>query len=188
MTTMLCATVVQTVLLLTGAEANAPAKDDTPAAESRASAADSYAEAHRAAVKTGKPIVVLVSTNWCAPCQTMKKHILPHVRARGFFKRVAFAVVNPDENSELAEQLTGGGPIPQLVMFRKSPDGWVRQKLVGGQTEEAVEDFIKEGLASDDSARKSEAKAKQAKKASAADRATAQRPDPAVEKKTPKHG
>lgn len=174
MTTMLCATVMQTVLLLAGAEAKAPA--------------ETYAEAHRAAVETGKPIVVLVSTTWCAPCQTMKKRILPRVRAHGSFKKVAFAVVNPDEDSELAEQLTGGGPIPQLVMYRKTTEGWVRQKLVGGQTEEAVEDFIKEGLASDASEKQAEAKAKGSKKTAAAERATAQRPDPAIDKKAARHG
>ena len=71
MTTMLCATIVQTALLLTGAEATT------------ADAPESYAEAHRAAVETGKPMVVLVSTNWCAPCQTMKRRVLPRVRATG---------------------------------------------------------------------------------------------------------
>ncbi|MEN6458659.1 MAG: thioredoxin family protein [Thermoguttaceae bacterium] len=164
MTTMLCAAIVQTALLLTGADADAAKSDTaksqaakTESAEADVSKAETYTEAHRIAEKTGKPIVVLVSTNWCAPCQTMKRHILPRVREHGALRRVAFAVVNPDEDSELAEQLTGGGPIPQLVMYHKTADGWVRQKLVGGQTEEAVEDFIKEGLASDASEKKPEA-------------------------------
>ena len=101
-------------------------------------------------------------------------------------KKVAFAVVNPDEDSELAEQLTGGGPIPQLVMYRKTANGWVRQKLVGGQTEEAVEQFINEGLASDDSEKKAEA-AKPAE-TPAAEHATAHRTDPATDDKSPRHG
>jgi len=58
-------------------------------------------------------------------------------------------VVNPDRDGELANQITGGGPIPQLVMFRKTSKGWVRKKLVGGQSVETVEEFINEGLASD---------------------------------------
>ncbi|MCE5269605.1 MAG: thioredoxin family protein [Planctomycetaceae bacterium] len=171
MTTLLCATVVQAALLLSGADA---------------AASETYADAHRAAVATGKPIVVLVSTTWCAPCQTMKRHTLPRVRANGILKRVAFAVVDPDEDSELAEQLTGGGPVPQMVMYHKTSQGWVRQKLIGGQTEEAVEQFINEGLASDEAEKKAEA-AKTSKRA-AADRATAHRSDPASEKKAVRKG
>ncbi len=173
MTTILCATIVQTALLLTGAEATA-------------AAAESYAEAHRTAVETGKPIVVLVSTNWCVPCQTMKRRIMPRVRTHKSFSKVAFAVVNPDEESELAEQLTGGGPIPQLVMYRKTANGWVRQKLVGGQTEEDVEKFINEGLASDESEKKAEAA--KASDPPAAEHATAHRADPAADDKTTRHG
>jgi thioredoxin-like negative regulator of GroEL len=111
--------------------------------------AQTYAEARRAVEKTGKPIVVMVGTDWCSPCQTMKKTILPSVRAHGLLRRVAFAMINPDKDTELANEITGGGPIPQLVMFRKTSKGWVRKKLIGGQSVEAVEEFINDGLASD---------------------------------------
>jgi thioredoxin-like negative regulator of GroEL len=137
MTTMFYAAVIHAVLLATGADP-APAKAN----------AETYTEARRVAVETGKPIIVMVSTDWCPPCQTMKKTILPRVREHGLFRRVAFANVNPDNDSELANEITGGGPIPQLVMFRKTAKGWVRKKLIGGQSVEAVEEFINEGLIS----------------------------------------
>jgi thioredoxin-like negative regulator of GroEL len=136
MTTALCLTLIQAAMLTTGA-------DSAPAA------ADSYAEAHRTTTETGKPMVVMVSTDWCPPCQIMKKSILPRVRERGLLRKVAFAMVNPDRDGELAEQITGGGPIPQLVMFRRTADGWIRKKLIGGQSVETVEEFISEGLAQD---------------------------------------
>ena len=136
MTTTLCAIIVHAALVLSGGGA-------TPAG------GESYAEARRTTVATGKPMVVMVSTDWCPPCQVMKKTILPRVRKRGLLRKVAFAMVNPDHNAELAEKITGGGPIPQLVMFRKTAQGWMRRKLIGGQTVEAVEQFINEGLASD---------------------------------------
>ena len=101
-------------------------------------------------METGKPMVVMVSTEWCAPCQVMKKTVIPQVRKRGLLRKVAFAMVNPDRDRELADKLIGGGPVPQLVMYRKTPDGWTRQVLVGGQTVEAVEQFINEGVASSD--------------------------------------
>jgi len=108
---------------------------------------NSYADARRECVESGKPMVVMVGTEWCAPCQTMKRRILPQILKRGLFKKVSFAVVNPDHDGLLAKRLTGGGPVPQLVMFRKSSDGWKRRKLVGGQSVESVEKFINEGVA-----------------------------------------
>lgn len=110
---------------------------------------DSYDEARRVTTETGRPMVVMVGTDWCGPCQMMKKTILPRVREHGLLRRVAFALVNADRQRDLAEKLTGGGPVPQLVMFRKTPEGWMRRKLVGGQSVEAVEEFINEGLAAD---------------------------------------
>ncbi|MFW5692962.1 MAG: hypothetical protein ACOCWL_01980, partial [Thermoguttaceae bacterium] len=52
--------------------------------------------------------------------------------------------------SLLAKRLTGGGPVPQLVMFRKTEQGWVRRKLIGRQSVEVVERFIEQGIALDE--------------------------------------
>jgi thioredoxin-like negative regulator of GroEL len=111
--------------------------------------ADSYDQAHQATMETGKPMVVMVTTDWCAPCQVMKKTVIPQVRQRGLLSRVAFAIVNPDRERDLAQRLIGGGPVPQLIMFRKTAGGWKRQQLVGGQSVESVEQFINEGIAKD---------------------------------------
>jgi thioredoxin-like negative regulator of GroEL len=110
---------------------------------------DSYSDAHAATMKTGRPMLVMVGTDWCGPCQMMKRTILPQVRQHGLLRRVAFAIVNADHDQELAEQLTGGGPVPQLVMYRKTPRGWLQRKLIGSQSVEAVETFINEGVAKD---------------------------------------
>ena len=158
MTIMLCAALVQAALLANGADTPAANADATPVAAATAEASalggSSYAEARRTTEKTGKPIVIMVSTDWCQPCQMMKRTILPRVGQRGLFRKVAFTVVNPDHDSELAEKITGGGPIPQLVMFRKTTKGWMRTKLIGSQSVEAVEDFINEGLASNEAEKK----------------------------------
>ena len=114
-----------------------------------ATESDGYADAHQQMEKTGRPMLVMVSTDWCAPCQVMKKTVIPQVRQRGLLGRVAFAIVNPDRDRDLANRLTGGGPVPQLVLYRKTPNGWLRRNLVGGQSVEAVEKFINQGLATD---------------------------------------
>jgi len=114
-----------------------------------ASDSTTYAQAHRITARTGKPMVIMVGTDWCGPCQKMKKAVLPEVRKHGMFKNVAFAMVNVDRQQDLARKLIGGGPIPQLIMYRKANDGWKRRKLVGGQSVENVEKFIKRGLSLD---------------------------------------
>ena len=99
--------------------------------------ADNYAAAHKAAVESGKPMVVMVSTDWCAPCQMMKKTVIPQVKRRGLFKKVVFTCVNPDQDRELADQVTGGGPIPQLVMYRKNVQGLAAMAACG-RTERGI--------------------------------------------------
>jgi thiol-disulfide isomerase/thioredoxin len=143
MTPIFCAAVVHTALSLFAA---AP-PTETPPTETP----ESYAEARRVTDATGKPMVIMVGTDWCPPCQTMKRTVLPRLRERGLFRKVAFAVVNPDRDGKLAEEITGGGPVPQLVMFRKTSKGWMRRKLIGAHSVEEVEQFIAEGLALSDS-------------------------------------
>jgi thioredoxin-like negative regulator of GroEL len=158
---LLCATILQAALLLSDVDA-------------KPTAAETYSAARQTTVDTGKPMVIMVSTEWCPPCQVMKKKILPRVREHGLLRKVAFANVNPDKDGELANQITGGGPIPQLVMFRKTAKGWMRKKLIGGQSVETVEEFIKEGLAMDKADKKAdrEVEKKTEKKSTAKDKAS----------------
>ncbi len=111
--------------------------------------AETYAAAYKAIVETGKPMVVMVGTEWCPPCQAMKRHILPELRKRRCFGKIVFARVNADDEAGLAKRLTGGGPVPQLIMFRKTKNGWARRKLIGKQSAETVERFVEQGLALD---------------------------------------
>ena len=159
MSLILCAALMQAAFLAAEpATADKPkvaaAKTEaTPATETakkaEADADESYSEAHRITVKTGKPLVVMVGADWCGPCQNMRRSILPRVREHGLFRKIAFAHVNVDRDRELATQLTGGGAVPQLVMYRKTKDGWSRRKMIGSHSVEEVEKFINEGLAMD---------------------------------------
>lgn len=127
-----------------------------------ASGEETYAEAHRATNETGRPMVVMVTADWCAACQQMKNDVIPQCRQRGLLRRVAFAIVNLDRERDLGTQLTAGGPIPQLLVYRRTGEGWRMNRLVGGQSIEAIEDVIKEAEASSKSA-KSDKAAKSAK-------------------------
>ena len=166
MSIVFCAVVLQTALLAAQPETSTKpesstkevvsAKEATLEAESEAD--ETYVAAHQITVETGKPLVVMVGADWCGPCQNMRRTILPRVRKDGLFRKVAFAHVNVDRDGELAKELTGGGAVPHLVMFRKTKDGWVRKKMIGSHTVEEVEEFINEGLAQDAEQHKAEEK------------------------------
>ncbi len=126
-----------------------------------AAGSDSYTQAHRATTKTGKPMVIMVSAEWCGSCQTMEKTVLPQIRKRGLLKKVNFAMVNIDRQRTLARKLTGGGPLPQLVMFRRSGKGWLRRRLIGGQSCKTVEKFIEQGIARDEATKKASGEGQQ---------------------------
>jgi len=115
---------------------------------------DSYADARRETTRTGRPMVVLVGAKWCPACVEMKQDVVPKVRRRGGLQRVSFAFVDLDRQRRLGRELTDGGPIPQLIMFRHTPDGWRRRTLVGGQNPEAVERFIRQGVELDEATRR----------------------------------
>ncbi len=109
-----------------------------------AGGSDTYAEAHKTMTETGKPMVVMVGTDWCGPCRKMKQAILPEIRKHGLLRNVAFALVNADREKKLADKLIGHGPVPQLILFHKTKEGWRKKKLIGSQNVETVENFIRQ--------------------------------------------
>jgi thioredoxin-like negative regulator of GroEL len=107
---------------------------------------ESYAEAHRQTLQTGQPMVVMVGAEWCPACKAMEANVLPEMRSRGLLRRVAFALVDLDRDGEIGRKLTAGGPIPQLIVFRKTANGWKNRRLIGNQPIETVEEFISEDV------------------------------------------
>ncbi len=106
-----------------------------------------YADARQESLDTGKPLLVLVSTDWCPPCQVMKRRTMPKVQEDGALVGLVYTKVNPDHEEELSKTLIGSGPIPELLLFRKVGEKngkalWTRDVLVGGQSAEAVESFV----------------------------------------------
>jgi thioredoxin-like negative regulator of GroEL len=114
--------------------------------------ANTYAEAHKDHSETGRPMVILVGAEWCPACVQMKNTVLPQVARRGVLQKVAFATVNADNQRSLAQKLMKGGSIPQLIMYRRSGNGWKRHLLVGKQSPERIEAFINQGLVADEPA------------------------------------
>ena len=107
------------------------------------SGTQSYNEAYRTTEDTGRPLVVMVGAEWCPGCVQMKHSVMPVVERNGGLKNVAYAYVNTDQQGPLAQKLMRGGSIPQLIVFRKTADGWKRDQLTGAHSPTEVESFIR---------------------------------------------
>ncbi|UUO08954.1 thioredoxin family protein [Blastopirellula sp. J2-11] len=105
-----------------------------------------YPAAFRSADETGKPLLILVGTNWCPGCVTMKRSVMPSLLRKGKLSGVAYAEVDADSQSTLAGQLMQGGSIPQLILYRKTNTGWRRSLLVGAQSETTVETLVERAI------------------------------------------
>ena len=119
---------------------------------------ETYADAHRQTLRTGQPMVVMVGAQWCPACKAMEADVIPQIRKRGLLRRVAFALVDLDRDHEIGVKLIEGGPIPQLIVFRKTPQGWRNRRLIGNQSVEAVEEFINQDVAASEAEKASTAK------------------------------
>lgn len=106
----------------------------------------SYNEAYAEAERHDKPLVVMIGADWCPACVQMKKSTLPQAAKDDVFQQVAFTVLDADRNADLARQMMEGGSIPQLLMFRKTADGWQREKLTGGNSASAIVSFLRRGV------------------------------------------
>lgn len=101
-----------------------------------------YKTAYEKAQAGDKPLLVLVTAEWCPPCQVMKTTTIPELMAKDAFKDFHFATVDLDRERGLARKLIGQRGVPQLIMFERQNGEWVRRYLRGAQTIETVEAFI----------------------------------------------
>lgn len=120
----------------------------------------SYAQAHEITTKTGRPMLILVGAKWCPACVQMKNRVVPQLKRLGSLSEVSYAEVDLDRDRELGRLLTKGGPIPQLLMYRKTQMGWRLRRIIGGQTVENADRFIAEGVALDRASKAVEASSK----------------------------
>lgn len=103
-----------------------------------------YKTAYKNAQAGEKPLLVLVTADWCPPCQVMKTSTIPTLVKKEAFKEFNYATVDLDKEEKLARQLIGNRGVPQLVMFEKQGDQWVRRILSGYNSPQQVEAFIAE--------------------------------------------
>lgn len=101
-----------------------------------------YRTAYQAAQNGEKPLLVLVTAEWCPPCKVMKTTTIPELMQKQAFKNFHYSTVDLDQDEKLARQLIGSRGVPQLIMYERKNDKWVRRYLRGIQTPETVEAFV----------------------------------------------
>ena len=101
-----------------------------------------YKTAYKKAQNGEKPLLVLVTAEWCPPCQVMKSTTIPSLLAKDAFREFHYATVDLDRDEKLAGQLIGNRGVPQLIMYEKRDGKWVRRYLKGIQSVETVEAFV----------------------------------------------
>ncbi len=105
-----------------------------------------YATAWKSAQEDGRPLMVLVSADWCPACQVLKTSTLPKMQKAGKLKPVVYTIVNADRQKSLASKIMSGGTVPQLIIYKPTEDGWHRSQIIGSQGEAAVESFIQKAV------------------------------------------
>ncbi len=101
-----------------------------------------YKTAFYRAKEGDKPLLVLVTAQWCGPCQILKAKALPELKLKGAFSRFHFATIDYDQEPALAQNLIGERGIPQFILFEKHEDKWSRRYLIGAQTTPEIEEFL----------------------------------------------
>ena len=106
-----------------------------------------YAEAYRESVSEKKPLMVVVGAPWCKACTVLKHSTIEPMAEMGELKDVSLAVINRDEDPELAQQLTDGDRmLPQIIVFTNDNGRWQRRKLLGFQPKQPVRTLVRRAL------------------------------------------
>lgn len=112
------------------------------------SGAQTYEQAQKQAAESGQPLLVLVGTDWCPGCRTMKDSVLARMSSGGKLQKVNYATVNAENENDLASHLMRGSAIPQLIIFSKQADGqWHREQITGTASEAQVAALIERARA-----------------------------------------
>ncbi len=106
-----------------------------------------YKTAFNLAQQDDKPLLVLVTAEWCPPCRMMKQTTIPRLIESNKFKDVHFATVDLDRNSTDARNLIGSRGVPQLVIYEKQNEAWKVRFLSGYHDVASVESFLNQSTA-----------------------------------------
>lgn len=101
-----------------------------------------YKTAFFRAQEDNKPLLVLVTAEWCPPCRMMKQTTIPEMVDDNRFRDFHFALVDVDKEPKNARNLIGDGLVPQLIVYEKKDGEWDTRSVMGFQSVAQVETFL----------------------------------------------
>ena len=109
-----------------------------------------YADAYEQSVSEHKPLMVVVGAPWCPACNVLKDKTIRSMAQTGELDGVRLAMINRDDDPELAKQLTEGeNMLPQIIVYTQdevSKGTWKRRKLLGYQPKQPIRTLIRKAL------------------------------------------
>ena len=105
-----------------------------------------YEQAVKKSAESGRPMLVLIGAEWCHYCKIVERDVMPVLKERGWLDKVEFVYLDYDRDRRFVARALRGEIIPEMVMYRKTPDGWKRSDLSGSYKVEEIEAFIKANL------------------------------------------
>ncbi len=110
-------------------------------------AQQNYAQAYENSVSQKKPLLVVVGAPWCPACNSLKESTILPMAETGELDGVSLAMINKDEDPELARELTAGEQmIPQIILYTPDQGTWKRQRLTGFQSKQPIRNLIRRAL------------------------------------------
>ena len=83
-------------------------------------------EALAQAKAENKPIVLILSAQWCAPCRRMERQTFPNAKVQAWLAQTIFRKLDTDQEAELAQRLGVEG-LPDIRLAL--PDGTIVRQL-----------------------------------------------------------
>lgn len=106
----------------------------------------SYKDAYQRAARERLPLVVFVGAKWCPACRKMEQSVIPNLPKSLILQKAVFARLDYDQDTKLAQAVTGGGALPQVVIFPPQGSNGKLRRVVGAQPVEKLFQFLRDGL------------------------------------------
>lgn len=105
-----------------------------------------FAEGRAKSIEDRKPLLTIVSAEWCLPCQTLKRDVIKPMEKNGDFEDVVVCILDIDKTDEyITNQVITKRTVPQLVMYFKKDGEWKILRVSGyDNNPEKMKNTIKE--------------------------------------------